>query len=84
MYGDAIPSHKNIETIEALAWKTPMAVGSTLAQPTDTQLANLPDICSKTPRRNALFLDKLLCYPTLRSCPLLTSQTDVFCHDSIF
>ncbi len=61
-----------------------MAVGSTLAQPTDKQLANLPNIYGKTPRRNALSLDKLPYYPMLRSFPLLTSQADVFRHDSLF
>ena len=81
---DAALFHKNIEKIGARAWSTLMAAGSTLARPTDTQLANLPNIFGKTPRRNVLFWDKLPCCPTLRPFPLLTSQADVFCHDSLF
>ncbi len=48
-------SRKNIEMIEVLAWSILMVAGSTLAQLTDTQLANLPNIYGKTPGRNALF-----------------------------
>ncbi len=61
-----------------------MEEGLTLAQWINTQLANLPNIDSKTRGRNALFLDKLLCHPMLQFFPLLTSQTDVFCHGLSF
>ncbi len=50
-----MPSRKNVETTEVPVLSTLMVAGSTLAQPTDTQLANLPNIYGKTPGRNALF-----------------------------
>ncbi len=70
--------------IWAPAWSTPMGEGSILAQRTNTQLANLPNIDGKTLERNALFSDKLPCHPMLLFSPLLTSQTDVFHHGSSF
>ncbi len=61
-----------------------MEEGLTLAQWTNTQLANLPNIDGKTLGRNALFSDKHPCHPMLLFFPLLTSQTDVFRHGSSF